>query len=78
MPWWKLALYVSLAWVLFLVLVSVGMLWYISAHPMGPSVDEAREEKTGELVGMLFAGGLVPIWVLSFFWNRKNKKGPKS
>jgi hypothetical protein len=62
MRWWKVGIYASVAWMLLVVVLGAGWLWYISSHPMGENLDEARSEKAGEVVGMLLVAGLVAIW----------------
>ena len=71
MRWWKVGIYASIAWVLVVIVVAVCMLWYISTHPMGPKLDDARHEKAGEMTGMLLGIGLVAIWAVLFIRNRK-------
>src|SRR2546423_12142955 len=66
MRWWKFGIYGSVAWVLVVIAAAGGLLWYVSSHPIGPKVDEAREEKVGELAGVLLGAGLVAIWAYAY------------
>ena len=66
MPWWKVGLIASIVLLVVMSLVAGGVLWYITAHPMGEVLDDARSEKAGEVVGMLLTGGLIAIWAFAY------------
>jgi hypothetical protein len=74
MRWWKVGIYASVVWVLVVALVSGGMMWYIASHPMGPRVDEARQERAGQLAGTLLGVGLVAIWAFLYRRHQKQSK----
>jgi hypothetical protein len=74
MRWWKVGIYASIAWVLLVAVVAGCLLWYISSHPMGPKVDDARHEKAGSVTGMLLGIGLVAIWASLFFRHQKKQR----
>ena len=60
--WWKVGVYASLVWGLFVAVLAGVMIWYIGSHPMGANIDEARTEKAGQAAGMLLGAGIVFIW----------------
>jgi len=70
MKWWKLAVFASIAWVLLLVALTAGVIWYVSARPLGVKEADAREELVGMLVGALLGGGLVAIWLGAYIWHK--------
>lgn len=53
MQWWKVGVYASLIWGLFVAVLAGGLIWNISSHPMGAKIDDARMEKAGEATGLL-------------------------
>ena len=65
-PWWKVGVYASFVWVLFVAFLAGGMIWFISSHPMGAKIDDARMEKAGQATGMLLAAGIAFIWLDAF------------
>jgi hypothetical protein len=77
MPWWKLGIYGSIAWVLVVAAVAAGLLWYISSHPMGPALDDARQDKAGQVAGMLLGFGLTSLWAL-LYWRHTKKQGERN
>jgi hypothetical protein len=76
MQWWKVGVYASFAWVLILVVLAGGMIWYISSHPMGGHRDDARMESAGEATGMLLAAGIALIWFYAI--GRLKKRSSRS
>jgi hypothetical protein len=74
MLWWKVGIYASIAWILVVAVISGGMMWYISSHPMTPRIDDARHEKAGNLAGILLVVGLVPIWAFLYRRHQKQSK----
>lgn len=70
MKWWKLAAVASIAWVVLLVALTAGLIWYVSAKPLGVKEDNAREELVGFLVGALLGGGLAAIWLGAYIWHK--------
>ena len=71
MRWQKLAIYASVAWILFVVIVAVGLLLLIWTHPMGDEIDDMRAFKSGAVTGALLAFGLIAIWASLFMRHRK-------
>ncbi len=62
MSGWKFGVFASVAWAAVSIALGVGLVWYVSAHPINPRVDEAREARAGEAAGMLLGVGLGAIW----------------
>jgi hypothetical protein len=75
MKWWKVGAYASFVWGLCVAVLAGGMIWYISAHPMGANIDEARTEKAGQATGMLLGVGIVLIWFHAFIRLKKRSGG---
>jgi hypothetical protein len=63
MKWWKIAIYSSVAWFGVALAVGLGLVWYITTHPMGPRIDEARFGKAGEMTGTMTSTGIGVIWL---------------
>jgi hypothetical protein len=66
MHWWKIGVYASAVWGVLMVILAGFMLWFISSHPMGANLDDARSRKAGEAVGMLMGDGFAAIWAYAF------------
>jgi hypothetical protein len=76
MQWWKAGVYASIVWGLFVAVLAGGMIWYISSHPMGANIDEARMEKGGQATGMLLVAGIAFIWFYAI--SRLKKRSGRS
>ena len=46
----------------FVAVLAGGMIWFISSHPMGAKIDDARMEKAGQAACMLLVVGIALIW----------------
>jgi hypothetical protein len=60
---WTVGAYASLVWAILSIAAGVGLVWYISSHPISPRVDEVREAKAGEITAELLMCGWLAIWL---------------
>jgi hypothetical protein len=78
MAWWKTAIYASVVWFGISLAAGAGLVWFITAHPMGPQIDEARFEKAGEMTGTMAGTGIGIIWLGLFVWSGRSRSSGRS
>lgn len=66
----KTAIYASIVWFVVSLAVAAGLFWYITTHPMGPLIDEARFASATEGSGWLMMTGIGGIWMCRFVWSK--------
>ena len=59
----KLALILSAAWTLLIVVVSVVILWYVGTHPVGGTSSEERAAMVGSGMGVVACIGYAALWL---------------
>jgi sterol desaturase/sphingolipid hydroxylase (fatty acid hydroxylase superfamily) len=68
----KWTIIVSVLWVILMMAISLGMLWYLWENRVIPrSQFEARASQLGRGVGIFTAISLAPLWL---YWAVKHRK----